>query len=66
MIVERTQEYRTPNLKVRVREAQDHVHRYGRLDGETRRAAIVSLAALNTNVKRIKADVMGLLPADPV
>jgi DNA-directed RNA polymerase subunit F len=65
MIVERTQEYRTPNLKVRVREAQDHVRRYGRLDGETRRASIVSLAALNPR-EEDQADVMGLLPADPV
>jgi DNA-directed RNA polymerase subunit F len=65
MIVHRTEEYRSPNLKVRVQDASEHVRRYGRLDGETRRAAIVSLAALDSN-EEDQADVMGLLPADPI
>lgn len=65
MITIRQEEYREPNLRLRVEDARHHIRTHGRFHGETVRAAVVALAALTYQEEEI-ADVAGLLPADPV
>ena len=61
----RDSEYKNPNLRLRIEEAKHHVQQYGCFEGETRRQAIVNLAALDLQEEDL-ADTQGLLPPDPV
>jgi len=67
MIVVRshTEEMSKTSFSDRIREAKEHVSKYGVFPGETRREAICSLARL-TPVEEDLADTRGLLPPDPV
>jgi len=60
-----TEETSKASFSDRIRDAKEHVSKYGVFPGESRREAICSLARL-TPVEEDLADTRGLLPPDPV